>query len=117
MFVHMGCGGLLGMAWIQSAYLVLTGNCLTGISMAWWKRTHNAHQIACNTLDGDLDLQHILVFAISLKLFNNMTSCFYGRKTTFDPITRALNIMGLMMFWTWYPLLVYFLPNEFSLHS
>ncbi|KAL2926345.1 Delta(8)-fatty-acid desaturase 2 [Bienertia sinuspersici] len=169
-FVHLGCGALLGMAWIQSAYLghdsghyqimsspgynkvaqILTGNCLTGISMAWWKWTHNAHHIACNSLDHDPDLQHIPVFAVSSKLFNNMTSCFYGRKMTFDPVARflvsyqhwtyypvmivarfnlyvqtflllfnpnrkvpnrALNIMGIMVFWTWYPLLISFLPN------
>ncbi|XP_021748030.1 delta(8)-fatty-acid desaturase-like [Chenopodium quinoa] len=168
--VHLGCGALMGMAWIQSAYLghdsghyqimsspkynkvaqILTGNCLTGISMAWWKWTHNAHHIACNSLDHDPDLQHIPVFAVSTKFFNNMTSVFYGRKMDFDPvarflvsyqhmtyypvmvvarinlyvqtllllfnpnrkvINRGLNIMGIMVFWTWYPLLVSCLPS------
>lgn len=170
MLVHLGCGALLGMAWIQSAYLghdsghyqimsspaynkvaqILTGNCLTGISMAWWKWTHNAHHIACNSLDHDPDLQHIPVFAVSNKFFNNMTSVFYGRKMDFDSvarffvsyqhltyypvmvvarinlyvqtllllfnpkrkvINRGLNIMGIMVFWTWYPLLVSCLPT------
>ncbi|GAB2224127.1 hypothetical protein Drorol1_Dr00004874 [Drosera rotundifolia] len=167
--VHLGCGMLLGMAWIQSAYLghdsghyvimssrgfnklaqLVTGNCLTGISIAWWKWTHNAHHIACNSLDHDPDLQHIPVFAVSSKLFHNMTSCFYGRKMVFDPLARflisyqhltfypimiiarinlyvqtflllfskrkvpdrALNIVGIMVFWTWFPLLLSCLPN------
>ncbi|KAE8657680.1 Delta(8)-fatty-acid desaturase [Hibiscus syriacus] len=39
---------------------LVAGNCLTGISIAWWKWTHNAHHIACNSLDYDPDLQHIL---------------------------------------------------------
>ncbi|KMT20388.1 hypothetical protein BVRB_1g003860 [Beta vulgaris subsp. vulgaris] len=170
MLVHLCCGALLGMAWIQSAYLghdsghyqimatpgynkvaqILTGNCLTGISMAWWKWTHNAHHILCNSLDNDPDLQHIPVFAVSTKFFHNMTSVFYGRKMDFDPvarflvsyqhmtyypvmvvarinlyvqtfllllnpnrkiINRGLNIMGIMVFWTWYPLLVSCLPT------
>lgn len=170
MSVHMGCAALLGLAWIQSAYLghdsghyeimaspgynklaqMLTGNCLTGISMAWWKWTHNAHHIACNSLDHDPDLQHIPVFAVSTKLFNNMTSYFYGRKMEFDSVarflisyqhftfypvmivarinlyiqtflllfnpkrnvpSRALNILGIMVFWAWFPLLVSCLPN------
>lgn len=170
LFVHLGCGASLGLAWILSAYLghdsghyqimssrgynkfaqLLTGNCLTGISMAWWKWTHNAHHIACNSLDHDPDLQHIPVFAVSTKLFNNMTSIFYGRKMEFDPVARflisyqhmtyypvmivarinlyiqtfllllnpkrnvpnrVLNILGVMVFWTWFPLLVSCLPN------
>ena len=167
--VHLVCGVLLGMLWIQSAYIghdsghyqvmssrkynnfvqLLSGNCLTGISIAWWKWTHNAHHIAVNSLDHDPDLQHIPVFAVSTKLFHSLTSCFYGRELTFDPLARflvsyqhftfypvmifgrinlfiqtfllvfskrkvpdrALNIFGLLVFWTWFPLLVSCLPN------
>jgi len=77
-WVHMFSGGLLGFLWMQVAYLghdsghyqimttrgfnkfvqILTGNCLTGISIAWWKWTHNAHHVSCNSLDYDPDLQH-----------------------------------------------------------
>ena len=168
-WIHMLCGGLLGFSWIQVAYLghdsghyqammtrgcnrvaqILIGNCLTGISIAWWKWTHNAHHIACNSLDYDPDLQHLPVFAVSTRLFHSLTSVFYGRELTFDPLSRffvsyqhltfypvmvvarfnlylqtflllfskrkvpdrALNIVGILVFWTWFPLLVSFLPN------
>ncbi|GFZ00977.1 fatty acid/sphingolipid desaturase [Actinidia rufa] len=168
-WVHMGSGALLGFAWIQVAYLghdsghynmmttrgfnkmaqILAGNCLTGISIAWWKWTHNAHHIACNSLDYDPDLQHLPMFAVSSNLFHSMTSRFYGRKLTFDPIARfmvsyqhftfypvmcvarvnlflqtflllfskrrvpdrVLNILGILVFWTWFPLLISYLPN------
>ncbi|XP_041001914.1 delta(8)-fatty-acid desaturase 2-like [Juglans microcarpa x Juglans regia] len=168
-FVHLCCGLLLGFLWVQSAYVghdsghyqimstprfnrvaqILAGNCLTGISIAWWKWTHNAHHIACNSLDHDPDLQHIPVFAVSSKLFHSITSCFYGRKLEFDPLARflvsyqhmtfypvmivgrinlfiqtflllfsgrrvpqrGLNILGILVFWTWFPLLVSFLPS------
>jgi len=167
--VHLFCGMLLGFLWVQSAYIghdsghyqvmsspgynkvaqILAGNCLTGISIAWWKWTHNAHHIACNSLDHDPDLQHIPVFAVSTKFFHSMTSSFYGRKLDFDPLARflvsyqhytfypvmcvgrvnlfiqtflllfsrrkipqrALNIFGILVFWTWFPLLVSCLPN------
>nr|ADC34632.1 delta-8 sphingolipid desaturase [Primula auricula] len=166
---HIFGGGLLGFAWVQMSYLghdsghyvmmsnkkfnkiaqILSGNCLTGISMAWWKWTHNAHHIACNSLDYDPDLQHLPVFAVSTTLFRNITSVFYGRELTFDFIPklfvsyqhfsfypvmavgrinlfiqtflllfsrrkvpdRALNILGILLFWTWFPLLVSCLPN------
>lgn len=167
--VHMGCAALLGFLWVQSAYVghdsghyevmmsrgynrfaqLLAGNCLTGISIAWWKWTHNAHHLACNSLDHDPDLQHIPVFAVSSSLFNSITSCFYGRKLKFDSLSRflvsyqhltfypvmcvgrinlfiqtflllfsrrnvphrAMNILGILVFWTWFPLLVSCLPN------
>lgn len=168
-WAHMGSAALLGFLWIQSAYVghdsghyqvmvnpvfnklaqLIAGNCLTGISIAWWKWTHNAHHLACNSLDYDPDLQHIPVFAVSSRLFNSITSYFYGRKMNFDPLARflvsyqhwtfypvmcvarvnlylqtflllfstrkvpdrALNIMGILVFWTWFPLLVSYLPD------
>ncbi|KAM7472253.1 hypothetical protein LguiA_010436 [Lonicera macranthoides] len=107
-WVHMLCGALLGFSWIQVAYMghdsghyqimtskgwnkfvgILIGNCVTGISIAWWKWTHNAHHIACNSLDYDPDLQHLPMMAVSSRLFNSLTSSFYGRKLTFDPLAR-----------------------------
>ncbi|KAK6162257.1 hypothetical protein DH2020_002098 [Rehmannia glutinosa] len=167
--IHMLSGGILGFTWMQVAYLghdsghyqimttrgfnkvaqILAGNCLTGISIAWWKWTHNAHHIACNSLDYDPDLQHLPMLAVSSKLFQSLTSRFYGRELTFDPVSRffvsyqhltfypvmcvarvnlylqtflllfskrkvpdrVLNILGILVFWTWFPILVSFLPN------
>ncbi|KAG8477460.1 hypothetical protein CXB51_030094 [Gossypium anomalum] len=109
-WAHLGAAMVLGMLWIQSTYVghdsghyqvmssrgynrlaqIITGNCLTGISIAWWKWTHNAHHIACNSLDYDPDLQHIPFFAVSSRFFNSLTSCFYGRKLNFDPLASFL---------------------------
>ncbi|GMI88519.1 sphingoid LCB desaturase 2 [Hibiscus trionum] len=120
-----------------------------GISMGWWKWTHNAHHIACNSLDFDPDLQHMPFFTVSSKFFNSITSAFYGRKMNFDSFTRFLvsyqhwtfypvmcfarinlfaqtflllfskrkvpnkgqEILGILVFWTWFTLLVSCLPN------
>ncbi|XP_017231032.1 delta(8)-fatty-acid desaturase [Daucus carota subsp. sativus] len=167
--VHMLSGALLGFTWIQVAYMghdaghyqamssrgwnkvagIIIGNCITGISIAWWKWTHNAHHIACNSLDYDPDLQHLPMLAVSDSFFQSLTSKFYNRKLTFDPVAkffvsyqhlsyypvmcvarvnlylqtllllcskrripdRALNIIGTIVFWTWFPLLVSCLPN------
>ncbi|KAF8380135.1 hypothetical protein HHK36_027617 [Tetracentron sinense] len=168
-WVHLGCGGLMGILWIQSGWIghdsghyqimksrgltrfaqILAGNCLTGISIAWWKRNHNAHHIACNSLEFDPDLQHMPIFAVSSSLFDSLTSYFYERKMKFDSFTRFLvsyqhwtfypvmcvarlnlfgqsivlllskkrvlnrgqEILGILIFWIWYPLLVSCLPN------
>ncbi|CAL0319076.1 unnamed protein product [Lupinus luteus] len=168
-FVHLGCGGLMGLFWIQSGWIghdsghyqimktkgftrfaqILSGNCLAGISIAWWKWNHNAHHIACNSLDFDPDLQHMPFFVVSNKFFNSITSYFYERKLNFDGFTRFLvsyqhwtfypvmclarlnlfaqsfillfskrkvpnrvqELIGLLVFWIWYPLLVSYLPS------
>ncbi|CAI9102049.1 OLC1v1000242C1 [Oldenlandia corymbosa var. corymbosa] len=169
-WVHLLSGAVLGFAWVQVTFLghdsghyqimstrrfnkfaqILTGNCLTGISIAWWKWTHNAHHVAVNSLEHDPDLQHLPVFAVSSSFFNTLTSKFYGRKLDFDSLARffvsyqhltfypimivarvnlylqtillllnpsrkvpdrALNIIGILIYWTWFPLLVSFLPN------
>ncbi|KAK7812522.1 delta(8)-fatty-acid desaturase [Quercus suber] len=110
MWVHLGCGALMGVLWIQSGWIghdsghykvmsstgfnrfaqVLSGNCLAGISIAWWKWNHNAHHIACNSLDFDPDLQHMPFFVVSSKFFNSLTSYFYDRKLNFDSASRFL---------------------------
>ncbi|XP_042387026.1 acyl-lipid (9-3)-desaturase-like [Zingiber officinale] len=167
--VHALCGGMMGLLWIQSGWMghdsghyrivsdprlnrfaqIVTGNCLTGVSIAWWKRNHNAHHIACNSLDYDPDLQHMPFFAVSSKLFASLTSCYYDRKMNFDAVSRFLvsyqhwtfypvmcfarinlfaqsilllvskvkvynrwqEILGVSVFWIWFPLLVSCLPN------
>lgn len=167
--LHALCGGAMGFLWIQSGWLghdsghyqimltpninrfvqILSGNCLAGISIGWWKRNHNAHHIACNSLDHDPDLQHLPFFAISPKFFTSITSLYYDRKLEFDSAARFLiskqhytyypvmsfarlnlfgqsfflllsnknvpnrkqELLGLLIFWIWYPLLVSYLPN------
>ncbi|KAK6936756.1 Cytochrome b5-like heme/steroid binding domain [Dillenia turbinata] len=169
LWVHLFCGGLVGFTWIQSGWIghdsghykvvnnptlnriaqILTGNCLAGISIGWWKRNHNAHHIACNSLEFDPDLQHMPLFAVSSAFFKSLTSHFYERKMTFDSVCRFLvshqhwtfypvmcfarvnlfaqsfllllskrrvpnrfqELLGLLVFWIWYPLLVSCLPN------
>ncbi|KAK7321592.1 hypothetical protein VNO77_32392 [Canavalia gladiata] len=168
-WVHLLSGALIGIAWIQSGWIghdsghyqvmlnrrfnrlaqILSGNCLAGISIAWWKWNHNAHHISCNSLDFDPDLQHLPFFVVSSRFFNSITSCFYERKLKFDAFARFLvsyqhwtfypvmcfarinlfaqsffllfskrkvpyrmeELLGLLVFWVWYPLLVSRLPN------
>lgn len=167
--VHLGCGGMMGFMWIQSGWLghdsghyqimttraynrlaqILSGNCFAGICIAWWNRNHNAHHIACNSLDYDPDLQHLPLFVVSSKFFNSITSYFYDRKMNFDSLARFLvsyqhwtfypvmcfarinlfaqsllmllskkrianrgqEVLGMLVFWIWFPLLVSCLPN------
>nr|AAQ10732.1 delta-8-sphingolipid desaturase [Anemone leveillei] len=168
-WVHAACAGLLGILWMQIGFVghdsghynvmltpklnrfvqIFTGNCVTGISIGWWRWTHTAHHIAVNSLDYDPDLQHVPFLAVSKDILSSLTSKFYGRKMTFDAAARFLvsyqhwsfypvmavarinlftqsfllllssrpmqdrylELLGLMVFWGWYSLLVSCLPN------
>ncbi|WOK98026.1 hypothetical protein Cni_G06735 [Canna indica] len=121
-WVHVGCAVLMGFLWMQSGFLghdsghynvtgskflncfmqVIAGNCLTGISIGWWKRNHNAHHVACNSLDFDPDVQHIPLFAVSNELFRSLTSKFYERKMQFDAAAR---LFVSYQHWTFYPVM------------
>ncbi|XP_010915755.1 acyl-lipid (9-3)-desaturase [Elaeis guineensis] len=129
--VHLISGLLMGLLWIQSGFLghdsghynvmispgfnrlmqILSGNCLTGISIGWWKRNHNAHHIACNSLDFDPDVQHIPLFAVSSKFFNSLTSYFYERKLAFNSVARFL---VSYQHWTFYPVMCVARVNLFA---
>ncbi|KAL5769051.1 hypothetical protein ACOSQ2_015834 [Xanthoceras sorbifolium] len=120
-WVHLFSGGLMGFFWIQCGWLghdsghypvlknrrfirfmqLLVGNCLSGLSIAWWKREHNAHHIACNSLDFDPDIQSIPLFAVSSRLFYSLKSQFYDRVMNFDSVARFL---VSYQHWTFYPL-------------
>ncbi|KAG0454831.1 hypothetical protein HPP92_024123 [Vanilla planifolia] len=112
-WAHLAAGMMVGFLWTQSGWVahdsghgdvaawwakrvvnrlvqLLSANCLTGLSMVWWKRTHNAHHVACNSLEFDPDLQHVPLFAVSSKLFGSLTSFFYERRMSFDSFARLL---------------------------
>ncbi|PIN06829.1 Linoleoyl-CoA desaturase [Handroanthus impetiginosus] len=130
-WLHLFCGGLMGFLWIQSGWIghdsghyqvmltpnlnrfaqILSGNCLAGISIAWWKWNHNAHHIACNSLDYDPDLQHMPFFAVSSKLFYSMISYFYDRTMAFDSVARFL---VSNQHWTFYPVMCFARINLFA---
>uniref|UniRef100_A0A1D1Z2P3 Fatty acid desaturase 1 n=1 Tax=Anthurium amnicola TaxID=1678845 RepID=A0A1D1Z2P3_9ARAE len=130
-WVHLLSAGLMGFLWIQSGWIghdsshyrvlgspglnrvaqIASGNCLAGISIGWWKRNHNAHHIACNSLDFDPDLQHMPFFAVSSKLFHSLTSRFYDRKMHFDAVSRFL---VRYQHWTFYPVMCFARINLFA---
>ncbi|KAH7298974.1 hypothetical protein KP509_25G067500 [Ceratopteris richardii] len=106
-----GHSPLIGKPFIDSCIGLLVGNCISGISISWWKRNHNAHHISCNSLEYDPDLQYIPLFAVSSKLFSSLHSYFYERKMTFDRIAR---ILVSYQHWTFYPVMAVARINLFA---
>lgn len=54
---------------------LVAGNLLTGIGVAWWKRSHNVHHVVTNSVDCDPDIQHLPLLQVTEKALH-----FAGRK-------------------------------------
>eukprot|EP01083_Nonionella_stella_P269735 912896_1 len=58
----------------------LIGNLGQGISIGWWKYTHNVHHVRTNDGEWDPDIQHMPVIAISKKYLTDLYSYFHRCK-------------------------------------
>eukprot|EP00793_Prasinoderma_coloniale_P006659 PRCOL_00001489-RA len=118
----VGAGALLGAFWQQVAFVghdvghnsvrgirsksnyhlgILVGNILTGVSIGWWKSTHNVHHVVCNSATHDPDIQHLPLLCVSEKIFN-VFSKYHNRTFALDRFAR-LAVMA--QFFTYYPVM------------
>merc|ERR1719217_971547 len=118
----VGAGALLGAFWQQVAFVghdvghnsvrgirsksnyhlgILVGNILTGVSIGWWKSTHNVHHVLCNSATHDPDIQHLPLLCVSEKIFN-VFSKYHNRTFALDRFAR-LAVMA--QFFTYYPVM------------
>lgn len=81
----------------------VVGPLLSGVSMSWWKATHNVHHVVTNSMDMDPDVQHLPVFAISNKLFASLYSTYHERVMAFDGPAKLLTRCQHILF---YPIML-----------
>lgn len=122
-WIHAASGALLGLFWQQVAFLghdlghnsvthdrtmdsvigLFAGNLLTGISIGWWKLSHNVHHIVPNSCEHDPNIQHLPLFAISkLFLTNTIFSKFHNRPL---PVTKATHLLVRQQHWLYFPVM------------
>jgi len=77
----------------QDAYMgLIAGNFLTGITLDWWKATHNVHHCVPNSLFDDPDIAHLPVFAVSPKFFKSIYHTFHRRVMEFNVFAQKICI-------------------------
>ena len=76
---------------------LVVGNLFTGMSVTWWKHTHETHHVTTNVISYDPDIQHLPVFAVSNKMFKNVIgkgagvfSYYWNRFMPFDSASKFL---------------------------
>jgi sphingolipid 8-(E)-desaturase len=103
-------GAFLGMFWYQlvftahdAGHMGITHNYnidtliamiiaapIGGLSIGWWKRTHNVHHIVTNSPEHDPDNQHLPFFAVNHRFLGNLFSTYHERPMWYDAAAKAL---------------------------
>lgn len=52
-----GHNGITHNKFIDNMIGIFIGNTTGGVSIAWWKKSHNVHHITCNSIEHDPDIQ------------------------------------------------------------
>ncbi|KAJ5220421.1 hypothetical protein N7468_009625 [Penicillium chermesinum] len=91
---------------------ILIADFCGGLSLGWWKRSHNVHHIVTNEPEHDPDIEHIPFFAISHRFFDSLRSTYYDRTMALDAVARVtLKVQN----WTYYPIMALARFNLYAL--
>ncbi|KAH7261674.1 fatty acid desaturase [Fusarium tricinctum] len=96
------------------------GNHLGGLSMGWWKRSHNIHHVITNDPAHDEGIQHLPFMAISTEFFKSLYSTYHDRVMAYNAFAQTVVPYQKYLY---YPLLcfgrfnLYVLSLEFILRD
>ncbi|KAI9820840.1 MAG: hypothetical protein M1832_003473 [Thelocarpon impressellum] len=69
---------------------IIIADFLGGLSLGWWKRSHNVHHIVTNSPEHDPDIEHMPFFAVSHHFFRSLRSTYYDRVMAYDGFAKFL---------------------------
>lgn len=81
-------------------YGICVGNPTAGISLGWWKRSHNVHHVVCNSIENDPDIQHLPLFAVDKGCLAPYYSSYHQHSVAMDALARWL---VSYQHWLYYP--------------
>ncbi|KAF2421842.1 fatty acid desaturase [Tothia fuscella] len=73
---------------IDTAIGIVISDFIGGLSMGWWKMSHNVHHIVTNSPEHDPDIQHLPFFAVSHRFLESLTSTYYEKVLTHDFVSK-----------------------------
>ncbi|KAL1306619.1 hypothetical protein AAFC00_005299 [Neodothiora populina] len=89
---------------IDSTIGMIVADWLGGLSLGWWKRSHNVHHIITNSCEHDPDIQHLPFFAVSHRFMSSLRSTYYDRIMSYDAFAK---IMINYQHFLYYPILCF----------
>ncbi|KAJ9648979.1 hypothetical protein H2199_000892 [Coniosporium tulheliwenetii] len=69
---------------------IVVADFIGGLSLGWWKRSHNVHHIVTNSPEHDPDIEQMPFFALSHRFFQSLNSTYYDFNMTYDATARFL---------------------------
>lgn len=115
---------LLGVFWSQlvfaghdAGHMAITQNYLVdtliamtiaapigGLSMGWWKKSHNIHHVVTNAPEHDPDNQHLPFLAVNHRFLGSLWSTYHQRFMPYDAMAKALVPIQAYLY---YPILMF----------
>ncbi|PGG99495.1 delta8-fatty-acid desaturase [Blastomyces parvus] len=83
-----GHNGITHIYKVDATIGIIVADFIGGLSLGWWKRSHNVHHIVTNSPEHDPDIQLMPFFALSIRFFNSLRSTYYDRVMSFDAVAR-----------------------------
>ncbi|KAL4866146.1 hypothetical protein BDV12DRAFT_210680 [Aspergillus spectabilis] len=74
----------------DTAIGIIVADFIGGLSLGWWKRSHNVHHIMTNSPEHDPDIELMPFFAVSHRFFTNLHSTYYNRLMEFDIVAKCV---------------------------
>lgn len=75
---------------IDTAIGIFIATWIGGLSLGWWKRSHNVHHIVTNSPEHDPDIELMPFFAISHRFFDSLKSTYYDKIMPYDAFARFI---------------------------
>lgn len=75
-----------------------------GLSIGWWKRSHNIHHIVTNSPEHDPDIEYLPFLAVSHRFLRSLRSTYYERMMEYDAIAK---FCVKFQKYAYYPLMIF----------
>ncbi|KAK3899536.1 fatty acid desaturase-domain-containing protein [Staphylotrichum tortipilum] len=87
---------------VDSLLAMFVGDFCCGLSIGWWKSSHNVHHLITNHPEHDPDIQNVPLFATSPSFFRSIHSSYYDFTFAWDAVA---NVLVPFQQYTYYPVM------------
>ncbi|ROV90036.1 hypothetical protein VSDG_08414 [Cytospora chrysosperma] len=97
-----GHRGITGNFVVDTVIAAFIGDFCCGLSIGWWKSSHNVHHLITNMPEHDPDLQNIPLFSNTPTYFKSIHSTFYDFTFVWD---KAADVLIPYQKYVYYPIM------------
>ncbi|EAQ83709.1 hypothetical protein CHGG_10113 [Chaetomium globosum CBS 148.51] len=95
-------GAITGKFEVDSLIAMFVADFCCGLSIGWWKSSHNVHHLVTNHPEHDPDIQNVPLFATSPSFFRGIRSSYYDFTFAWDAVA---DFMVPYQKYTYYPVM------------